>query len=413
MSPQKNRESEKSCNTLLQRESGVKPLTVSQVTRIIKEALESLPPLWVEGEVSNLTYHASGHIYFTLKDKNSELKAVVWRSNATRLRFRIEEGMQIIIFGSIRVYEARGYYQISVEHIEPKGVGALAIAFEQLKTRLASEGFFDLSRKKPLPFLPRTIGIVTSPTGAAIRDMLKIILSRFPARIVIYPARVQGEGAAQEISAGIAYFNKTLGADVIITGRGGGSLEDLWAFNEELVARAIFASQIPVISAVGHEIDITISDLVADVRAATPSHAAKLVVPDLEELRETLKNCGSRLILALANKEKSLRRELRSVSRSYVFRNPLEPIREKLQRLDDLYKLARANVTNLFSLRKEKLKSVAVNLDSLSPLRTLSRGYSITTLAGSDLPLKSARSAKVGDTIETTLSDGKLRSIVQ
>jgi exodeoxyribonuclease VII large subunit len=410
---QKNQESKKTCNTLTHRESGVKPLTVSEVTRIIREALESLPPLWVEGEVSNLTYHASGHIYFTLKDKNSELRAVMWRSNAAKLRFRLEEGTLIVVFGSIRIYEARGYYQISVEHIEPKGVGALAIAFEQLKKRLASEGLFDPSRKKPIPFLPRAIGIVTSPTGAALRDMLKIILTRFPAHIIIYPARVQGEGAAQEISAGIAYFNKTLDVDVIIAGRGGGSLEDLWAFNEELVARAIFASQIPVISAVGHEIDITISDLVADVRAATPSHAAKFVVPDLEELHETLKNCSSRLILALANEEKSLRRELRSVGRSYIFRSPLEPIHEKLQRLDELYKLARANVTNSFSLRREKLASVATNLDSLSPLRTLSRGYSITTLAGSDSPLKSVQGIDVGAALETILSDGKLRSVIQ
>jgi exodeoxyribonuclease VII large subunit len=413
MSQQKNQVPDLTCKTFIQGKETVKVLTISEVTRIIRETLESLPPLWVEGEVSNLTYHANGHIYFTLKDKNSELKAVVWRNNANKLKFRLEEGMQIVVFGSIRVYEARGYYQISAEHIEPKGIGALAIAFEQLKARLAAEGLFDPSRKKPLPFLPSAIGIVTSPTGAAIRDMLRIILSRFPAHIVIYPARVQGKGAASEIASGVAYFNKTLEVDVIITGRGGGSLEDLWPFNEETVARAIFASQIPVISAVGHEIDITIGDLVADVRAATPTHAAKLVVPDREELRDSLKNSKSRLILALHNKEKSLRRELQSAGKSYAFRNPLEVIHERLQRLDDLYKLARASITNNLSIHRQKLTSAGTNLESLSPLRTLSRGYSITTLSGSDSPLKSVEGICASAEIETTLSDGKLRSRVQ
>jgi exodeoxyribonuclease VII large subunit len=285
--------------------------TISELTRKIKELLtKSFREVWVTGEVSNLTYHRSGHVYFTLKDEDAALGCVIWRSAAGKLRFRIEEGSEIIALGDISVYEVRGNYQLVVVYAEPKGIGALALAFEQLKKKLAAEGLFDERHKKPLPFLPRKIGIVTSPTGAAVRDMIRTILARFPnAHLIVHPARVQGEGAAGEIAAAIQTLNEMNEVDVMIIGRGGGSLEDLWPFNEEIVARAIFASAIPVISAVGHEVDVTISDYVADARAPTPTAAGEMVVPREEDLRLALLQLHQRIGLALRNSLGRLRTE--------------------------------------------------------------------------------------------------------
>src|SRR3990170_6260873 len=262
-------------------------LTVTQLTIRVKDLLEgTFPDVWVVGEISNLSAPRSGHIYFTLKDEQSQIRAVLFRSSQRFLKFTLQHGLQVICRGRVGVYEPRGEYQLVLEYIEPKGVGALQQAFEELKARLAKEGLFDLDRKKPLPLLPRRIGIITSPTGAAIRDMLRVIRRRHPKmEILIYPVVVQGAAAAPEIVEAIRYFNQEKNADVLIVGRGGGSLEDLWAFNEESVARAVYGSAIPVISAVGHETDYTISDFVADLRAPTPSAAAEMVVKNKEDIQ--------------------------------------------------------------------------------------------------------------------------------
>ena len=264
--------------------------SVAELTARINAALSTqFTNLWVEGEVSNFRPAQSGHLYFTLKDAKAEVKCVCFRSQAMRLKFRPEDGLKIIVRGSISVYEPRGEYQIYVEHIEPAGLGALQLAFEQLKKRLEAEGLFDEARKKPLPMLPRRIGVVTSPTGAAVRDIVRILRRRFPdLHLILYPVRVQGEGAAAEIVAALEYFNRKQLVDVILVARGGGSIEDLWAFNEEPVARAIAASAIPVVSGVGHETDFTIADFVADVRASTPSAAAEIVVQSRQEFQRHL-----------------------------------------------------------------------------------------------------------------------------
>jgi len=256
--------------------------TVSELTREIKQVLETgFPCLWVEGEISNFKRHSSGHLYFTLKDENSQIRCAMWRYRANDLIFRPEDGMKVLVQGNLQVYEPGGYYQIIVQQVQPAGVGELQLAFEQLKKKLYAEGLFDEAHKKPIPIFPERIGVITSPTGAAIRDIISVITRRFPiAQIILAPVRVQGPGAKEEIVQAIQDFNEFGEVDVLIVGRGGGSLEDLWAFNEEVVARAIFTSKIPIISAVGHEIDFSISDFVADRRAPTPSAAAEMAVPD-------------------------------------------------------------------------------------------------------------------------------------
>ncbi|MEK7359226.1 MAG: exodeoxyribonuclease VII large subunit, partial [Planctomycetota bacterium] len=281
-----------------------KVLTITELTRRIRGSIEQeFFNIWVVGEVSNFKRATSGHVYLTLKDSGAQLQAVIFKSLASRLKFEVKDGMQIVAFGSITVYDARGQYQLIVENVEPKGIGALQLAFLQLKERLEKEGLFDPCHKKPLPLLPKTIAIVTSPTGAAIRDILNVINRRFArVKILIYPVKVQGEGAALEISQAINDLNNIPDIDVMIVGRGGGSLEDLWAFNEEVVARSIYASKIPVISAVGHEINVTISDLVADKRALTPTEAGELVVPHYNQLKDALKKIKARLLQVLCNK---------------------------------------------------------------------------------------------------------------
>jgi exodeoxyribonuclease VII large subunit len=276
-------------------------LTVTQLTEQIKSLLEgTFPDVWVEGEISNITAPQSGHVYFTLKDRQSQIKAVLFRSSQRHLKFTLQHGMQVICRGRVSVYDPRGEYQVIVEYVEPKGVGAFQKAFEELKGRLEKEGLFDRERKKSLPLLPRRIGIVTSPTGAAIRDILRVIKRRHPKmEILIYPVPVQGADAAPSIVEAIGYFNSEKNVDVVIVGRGGGSLEDLWAFNEEPVARAIFASRIPVISAVGHETDYTIADFVADLRAPTPSAAAEIVVESEAHLRDSILTLQARLVSAV------------------------------------------------------------------------------------------------------------------
>ena len=370
---------------------GIYIYKVSELTSSIKAVLEdSFSNIWVEGEISNFTAHASGHFYFTLKDDKSELKCAFFRSDNEKLRFQIKDGMHAICFGIVGVYEKRGQYQLYVSEVEQKGVGALQLAFEQLKERLFKEGLFEESHKKPAPVLPDRIGIVTSPTGAAIRDMLHVLKKRFAnVEIIINPVKVQGEGAKEDIANAIQEFNRLNNVDVIIIGRGGGSLEDLWAFNEELVARAIYNSRIPIISAVGHEIDWTISDFVADLRAPTPSVAAELVIAKKSELVEKLDDFEKRL-------------------RDY----PLNIVNEYAQRLDEIEKDLALRCRHYLELKEENFKLLAEKIEILSPLAILNRGYSVTFKISDRSIIKEAASIKKGDMVETRLSRGSFKSKV-
>ncbi|MBI4636172.1 MAG: exodeoxyribonuclease VII large subunit, partial [Candidatus Rokubacteria bacterium] len=312
-------------------------VSVSELTAQLRALLEErFPAVWVEGEISNFRQYPSGHAYFTLKDESAQLRCVLFRARQRRIRFEPADGLHVLAFGSVEVYAARGEYQLVVELLEPRGLGALQLAFEQLKARLAEEGLFDAARKRPLPRFPRKIGIVTSPAGAAIRDMLRVIGRRFgELSIVIAPARVQGEGAAEEIAAGLRDLNAVGDVDVIIVGRGGGSLEDLWAFNEEVVARAIAASKVPVISAVGHEVDVTIADFVADLRAPTPSAAAELVVREKQSVVESLAELRARLTRAIVRRLEGDRARLESLRHRRVLTDPARALRDVERRLDD------------------------------------------------------------------------------
>ncbi len=313
-------------------------LTVTELTRRIKSLLEdSIGFVWVVGEVSNLRRPTSGHLYFTLKDAESQIAVVMFKNRNVRLKFRLEDGLEVIAGGLVSVYERRGNYQIIAEELEPRGVGALQLAFEQLKEKLKKEGLFDPEHKKPLPMLPQRIGVVTSPTGAAIRDILNVIERRFSnVHILIYPVLVQGDEAAGQIARAINDVDRLANVDVIIVGRGGGSLEDLWAFNEEVVARAIYECDTPVISAVGHEIDFTIADFVSDVRAPTPSAAAELVVQERETLTEQVETLQKQLDGYVRQHLYSLRHRLELCGESYVFQRPTEPLRQLAQRVDEL-----------------------------------------------------------------------------
>src|SRR5262245_44167196 len=317
--------------------SGRAVLTVSELSAQLRAVLEErFPAVWVEGEISNFKVYGSGHAYFTLKDAGAQLRCVLFRNRARRIRFEPGDGIHVVAFGSVEVYAQRGEYQFVVELLEPRGLGALQLAFEQRKARLGAEGLFDAGRKRPLPSFPRTIGIVTSPSGAALRDILRVIGRRFAGlSIVLAPARVQGDGAAAEIAEGIADLNAAGGVDVIIVGRGGGSLEDLWAFNEEAVARAIVASKIPVISAVGHEVDFTIADFVADLRAPTPSAAAELVVREKRAVAQTVADLTERLHGVMARRLERAHERLRALSRARVLTDARPPLHDLDRRVDD------------------------------------------------------------------------------
>ena len=434
-------------------------LTVSDLTHRVKDLLESqFPSVWVEGEISNFTAATSGHVYFTLKDANAQLSAVLFRGAAAKLNFKPKDGLQVIAFGAISVYEKRGQYQIIVSQMMPKGLGALQLAFEELKQRLAKEGLFDPARKKPIPTLPQRIGLVTSPSGAAIRDFLNVIGRRYPnLHIIINPVRVQGAGAAEEIAAALDEFNTRKLADVLIVTRGGGSLEDLWPFNEEIVARALARSKIPTISAVGHEIDFTIADFVADLRAPTPSAAAELVVKAKEEFATLVQQFQKRLDKDLRLRVGETRQRFMALATSYVFRQPAELIRQYQQQVDDLrHRLSQATGTGfaaqcsrletatekfkllspqsrvtgwqqrLDSDRRQfnaafgqfwqatihRLQQARSKLDLLSPKSTLARGYSITVLGDSRRLVRSVTDVTQGTKISTKLLDGEFGSVV-
>lgn len=388
-------------------------LTVSQLTDQIKHILEgSFPDVWVEGELSNLSIPQSGHAYFTLKDGQSQIRAVLFRSSQRFLKFTLQHGMQVICRGRVGVYEPRGEYQLILEYIEPKGVGALQLAFEQLKAKLEKEGLFDLARKKPLPLLPRRIGIITSPTGAAIRDMLRVIERRHPnMHILLYPVPVQGADAAPRIIEAIRYFNSQRTIDVMIVGRGGGSLEDLWAFNEEVVARAISASAIPVITAVGHETDYTIADFAADLRAPTPSAAAEMVVESEARFRESISAIDLGLIRGIRQRLDLIRSSLRHNTR--LLADPRGMLGRYAQRVDELAGRLATGFKQTLRRDRALLASLTAGLDHLNPLGILSRGYSITKKLPAGVILKDAAEVKYGDLLSTRLHNGEIVSRVE
>lgn len=356
-----------------------KVLTVSELTRRIKSVLETdFKDVVVTGEISNFKRHTSGHIYFTIKDEKASISATIWRSRAAYLTFTPQDGMKVTARGSITVYEVQGKYQLDVVNLKPLGIGELQIAFEKLKQKLAAEGLFDPQHKKNLPEYPERIGIVTSPTGAAIQDMLNIISRRFPGvEIILYPVKVQGAGAAEEIAEAISDLNKFAKVDVLLVGRGGGSIEDLWAFNEEIVARAIFASKIPIVSAVGHEIDFTIADFVADLRAPTPSAAAELVVRNRYEMIDNIRNILYTMQQSLLNKVDDNRSQIASLVSSYAFNNPIDKVRQFSQRIDELARLLNISFIHKFKTTKQYLKDFAHRMESLNPENVLKRGYAI------------------------------------
>lgn len=438
--------------------SDKKILTVSQLTALVRELIEeNFDHVWVEGEVSNLSQPSSGHLYFTLKDAGATLRCVMFRSSVKAIKFRLTDGLKVILRGRMTVYDQRGDYQLIGEYIEPQGFGALQLAFQQLKEKLAKEGLFAEERKKPLPLLPATIGIVTSPTGAAIHDILNVIGRRHSdLGILISPVKVQGEGAAAEIASAIADLNRMPEIDVIIVARGGGSLEDLWAFNEEAVARAIAASKLPVITAIGHEVDITISDLVADLRAPTPSAAAELVVNSKAQLVSDCESLERRLTVAMNRELQTYRSRLeilklslkdpesiierfmlkvddlqgrmeRVLSRAIdsglqrteaartalMYRSPLSKISSMHDLLDKLQIQALAHLRSRIEQAKASLSESSGRLESLSPLSVLSRGYALVSSHPSGSVVKGVRQLAADDDIQLQMSDGSALCLVR
>lgn len=382
-------------------------ITISELNELIKRTLESrIDALWVQGEISNFRIAPSGHFYFTLKDEQSQICAVMFRRQGTRLRFVPEDGMAVLCYGRASVYSVRGDLQLYVEDMEPQGQGALYVAFEQLKNKLAAEGLFAPERKRPLPFLPESIGIVTSERGAALHDMLRILRDRFTdRRVIVRPVRVQGDGAAREIAAGIADFNRAPAVDVIIVGRGGGSLEDLWAFNEEIVARAIYGSRIPVVSAVGHEIDFTIADFVADHRAPTPTAAAEMVVPRKTDLLEQIHTLELQLQRCMEFKLSDARENLTAWVQRLA--DPGRKLRENQQRVDELSVDLMRRFQDRLRGCKDRLNRQTGRLNALSPLAVLERGYSIAHKLPDEHIVKDAAALDAGDLLRITFAVGK------
>lgn len=390
-------------------------LTVTELNKYVKDILDANPPLtdvYIKGEISNFKAHYSGHFYFSLKDSESALKCVMFRSSASGVGFMPEDGMKVIAHGRVSSYWQGGVYQFYADSLEPDGVGAMHIAVEQLKKKLSEMGLLDDSRKKPLPKIPSTVGVVTSPTGAAVRDIINVCGRRFPyAQLIIYPAQVQGEGAAESVAAGIDYFNRSGGVDVLIVGRGGGSIEDLWAFNTETVAMAVSRSHIPVISAVGHETDVTVCDLVADKRAPTPSAAAELAVPETERLKVQLNNIVSREVGFLMRKIGELSQRLQRFSESKVLKAPDTAVNDRQQTLDSLYDRLELSQKNLITKYEAFLRASSGALSALNPLSVLSRGYCAAFDKDGEV-IKNAEQVKTGDTIELKMQGGRVEALV-
>ena len=385
--------------------------TVTQVNQHIKQLMDSddlLTSLLIQGEISNYKYYPSGHHYFSLKDGDGALRCVMFRGDAVRLRFRPSNGMKVVAFGRISVFPRDGQYQLYCSELLSSGEGDLNAAFERLKEKLRAEGLLDPAHKKPIPAMPDRVALVTSPAGAAVQDMIRVLGARWPmTEVIVVPVRVQGEGAAAEIAAAIARVNRERLADLIITGRGGGSMEDLWAFNEEIVARAIYASELPVISAVGHEPDVTIADYVADLRAATPSNGAELAVPDQNEVYEKLQQLASRMANIQKMKLKNARQRLTQLAENRVMRNMRAPIEDKRILLDYQQQRLLMNFKHSKSECEKELGRLAASLDALSPLKVLGRGYGIV-YDSHERVLTSVEQTRAGDELTLRMSDGKL-----
>lgn len=384
--------------------------SVAEITREIKSLLESsFPRLWIEGELSNFKRHSSGHIYFTLKDENSQISCAMWRFRTGTLNFEPQSGMRVRVEGDVQVYERGGNYQLIVQQMQPAGIGALQQAFEALKRKLHEEGLFEQHHKKPLPKYPEKIAVVTSPTGAAIRDIINVLKRRFPRiDIFLYPVSVQGSVAAEQIAAAIDDINRYADIDVMIIGRGGGSLEDLWAFNEEVVARAIFASAIPIISAVGHEIDFSIADFVADHRAPTPSAAAEIAVPNRSEVLGELNYYHEKYQQTLLNKIRYYREKLQHIQSGYGFRRPEDLVYQYSQRLDELQRAMQLALRNALNIKRNQLDHIRQQLAAMNPASILDRGYSICYKDGEIV--KDARQLTPGDSVTVALSKGRFKS---
>jgi exodeoxyribonuclease VII large subunit len=397
--------------------SAAQVLTVTELTRNIRGLLETrFGAVWVQGEIFNYKQHPSGHQYFTLKDPRAQISCVIFRNAMAPLRMPLTDGAQVQVFGNISVFEARGQYQINVQLVQPRGAGLLQAKFDALKRKLEAEGLFEAARKRALPKFPRRIGIITSSSGAAVRDMLNVLRRRAPAlHILINPVRVQGTGAAAEIATALHEFSAPNEAwpplDLVVLTRGGGSMEDLWEFNEEIVARAIFHSAIPVVSAVGHEIDFTICDFVADVRAATPTEAGELVVPDRTEVLASLALYRRRLGLALDRVVARARQRLEALAARYAFRRPETALLERAQRLDDLLERMKTLLDHRLGIMAEALAGSARRLEALSPLKVLGRGYSLTFGPDGRI-LRSVEGLARGDRILSRLHAGEIESEV-
>jgi len=389
--------------------------SVSELTREIRFLLESsFPDIWVQGEISNFSHHTSGHMYFSLKDDKAQISCVMWQSRNQNLFFTPQDGMKVLVQGRVTVFEKRGSYQLNVLQLQPAGVGELQLAFEQLKNRLREEGLFSAEFKKPIPRYPQRVGIVTSPTGAAIQDLISVLHRRLPAlEIILNPVRVQGEGAALEIALAIDEFNEYGNVDVLIVGRGGGSLEDLWAFNEEIVARAVFRSRIPVVSAVGHEVDFTICDFVADLRAPTPSAAAELVAPSREELSTQLRGYRENMTTDILNLISTSKEKLHRVRASYGFRQPLDLVRQQAQRLDEIQRNLNQLLAHRLELSREKMNGLSKRLALLDHKNVLKRGYSITLRQADRKIITRAAELAVDDAVEIQFYSGKVLGRVE
>ncbi len=392
-----------------------KVFTVIEITRKIRSLLEgNFGNIWVSGEISNYRKAASGHIYFTLKDESAVIKAVLFKGYQQNIHFKTGDGLKVIAHGNIDVFDKRGEYQIIIDLMEPEGIGDLQLAFEKLKQRLQKEGFFDESHKKKIPAFPDSIGVITSQTGAALRDILNITARRYKGiRIIIYPVLVQGDGAAEEITAAINTANRRMEADVLIVGRGGGSIEDLWPFNEEIVARAIYDSKIPVISAVGHEIDFTISDFVADLRAPTPSAAAELVVKNKEELLKSSKDLITRLYSSIDRLISYKKEKVSFYSIDFMSRRIIDALHKKNLILDDVAKSITNRVEAVILKNRGRFEKTVGQLNALSPLNTLARGFAAVSRLPENTPVFSVRDVDRGDDIKTILKDGTLFSTIK
>jgi exodeoxyribonuclease VII large subunit len=392
-------------------------LTISELTRYIKNHIDSdrnLQNLWVKGEISNFKRHSSGHMYFTLKDAESMLQCVMFRGRSVSLRFEPSHGMQVLAGGYVSVYDRDGRYQMYVENLQPDGIGSLSLAYEQLKEKLSQEGLFDEQWKKPIPLLPRSVGIVTSPTGAAIRDIVSVSKRRFPGiQLILYPVLVQGDQAPEQIGNAIRQLNGYPDIDVLIVGRGGGSLEELWAFNDERVVRAIFASEIPVISAIGHETDFTLADFVADRRAPTPSAAAEMAVPDRRELERYLRSLRTRLTQSAQKYVMRKRLRLENLVQRPVFQRPKTQLIQQYQYVDMLQKRLTRSFHTIVNSKGQQFTKMAEKLAAMNPLAVLQRGYSITRFPDDKSIVRSIATIKPNQKIEVILPDGSLFCIVE